>query len=221
MWGPRIWLDLSACICADFSFCVFVFVSLLPVLPKPLRERLANELNRRLDLDIDEMLESPKLRLQLAPAELDKSLLELYNKVVEGPSGDVFRVILGGGGSSIALQNMYMKRQAARQSRKKLANGGYSLDLLPSFVWEAEEERTAEQSIRRALSRNLAVQTITEPSSSTQQTETDSTTKQTPSMSCFGISRRIPSLVPQSWSGLRAPRSFPKSSSSSRLSLLI
>ena len=167
---------------------------LVPVLPKRFRERLINELDKRLDYDIDEILESPKLRLQLSPAQLDNSLLELYNKVVEGPSGDVFRVI--GGGGQIGLQNMYMKRQAARKSRKSLMQGG-SLDLFPTYntnVDAGEDRKTAAQSVRRVLSRNLPG-------------------KKDPSM-CFGVARATV-RAPQSWTGLRAP------SRSGKFSLLI
>ena len=171
-------------------------------MPKQLRERLSAELDKRLDLDIDEIFTSPKLRLQLSPAELDKSLLELYNKVVEGPSGDVFRVI--GGGGPVGLQNMYMKRQAARKTRKQLVKGeDVLLDLLPTYVGEASDkgETTAAQSVRRALSRNLPA---------------NGRKNDTPSMCGFGCVQSS-SHVPQSWSGLRAP---PKRSSN-KFSLLI
>jgi hypothetical protein len=77
------------------------------VLPKTRRERMAADLEQKFDFDIDEILESPKLRLQLSPAELDKSLLELYDNVSRGPSGDVLRLI-GAGGNPIGLQNLYM-----------------------------------------------------------------------------------------------------------------
>ena len=45
------------------------------------------ELNKKLDLDIDDILESPKLRLNLSPAELDNQLLDLYKWVADGPRG--------------------------------------------------------------------------------------------------------------------------------------
>ena len=73
------------------------------VLPKPLQQRLTAELDKRLDVDLDELLSSPKLRVKLSPAKLDKLLLELYDSVVQGPSGDVFRVI--GGGSNVGRQS--------------------------------------------------------------------------------------------------------------------
>jgi hypothetical protein len=125
------------------------------VLPRPVRERLLVELNKRLDIDIDEMFDSPKLKVKLSPAELDKSLLELYDKISQSSSGDVLRVI--GGGGPVALQNLYMKRQAAKKSRKNLLNGGI-VDVLPTFMGEiegGEKSRTATQRVRWALSRNL------------------------------------------------------------------
>ena len=82
------------------------------VLPKELQQRLVKELNKRLDLDVDTLLGSPKLRLQLSPAELDKRLLEFYNTVSESSSGDVLRVI--GGGNNVGRQNYYLKQQAQK-----------------------------------------------------------------------------------------------------------
>lgn len=166
-------------------------------------------------------MESPKLRLQLSPAELDKSLLELYKRVTEGPSGDVFRVI--GGGGPVGLQNMYMKRQASRKSRHKLEVGD-PLDLFPSYVDmsasdEEEARATAAQSVRQALSRNLPSRSgINGSSSPTKNPKSDPSNKQSPSM-CFGVSNRK-FCPPQSWTGLRAP-SVPMPRSSSRMSLLV
>ena len=48
------------------------------VLPKDIQLRLLKELDKRLDLDVDELLESPKLKVKLSPAELDRQLLEFY-----------------------------------------------------------------------------------------------------------------------------------------------
>lgn len=112
---------------------------------------MVTELDKRLDLDLDEILESPKLRLQLSPAELDKQLLDLYTKVSEGPSGDVFRVI--GGGTSVGRQNLYMKQQARKQ-----AKFGLDLFTLPVFA-DLEDiddrERTPTQWVKLALNRTL------------------------------------------------------------------
>jgi hypothetical protein len=106
-------------------------------------------------VDIDEFLGSPKLRLKLSPAELDKTLLELHDKISESPGGDVLRVM--GGGGIIGLQNLYMKRKAAKENRKKLSYG-LSLDLFPNFAEDFvgdEDRRTATQWIRWTLNRNL------------------------------------------------------------------
>lgn len=125
------------------------------VLPKELQKRMISELDKRLDLDIDEILESPKLRLQLSPAELDKQLLDLYTKVSDGPSGDVFRVI--GGGANVGRQNLYMKQQARKQSGK-----GLDLFTMPVFA-DLEDtddrERTTTQWVKLALSRTLPKKT--------------------------------------------------------------
>ena len=59
------------------------------VLPRPIQQSLVKELDKKLDPDIDKILESPTLHLKLSPAELDKSLLDLYARLSESPSGDV------------------------------------------------------------------------------------------------------------------------------------
>ena len=66
------------------------------MLPTELQRRLVSELDKRLEFDIDVMLESPKLRLKLSPAELDRQLLDLFNKASQGPGGDVVRVLEAG-----------------------------------------------------------------------------------------------------------------------------
>ncbi len=76
---------------------------------------MVKELEKRLDLDVDELLYSPKLKLTLSPGELDKLLLEFYNNVSEGPGGDVLRMI--GGGANVGRQKYYMKQQALRLKR--------------------------------------------------------------------------------------------------------
>lgn len=95
------------------------------VLPKELQQRLIAELDKRLDVDLDELLDSPKLRVKLSPAKLDKLLLDLYDGVTKGPSGDVFRVI--GGGSSVGRQHLYLKQQAAKSGTHQEV-GWYFLD---------------------------------------------------------------------------------------------
>lgn len=121
-------------------FCSTLF---LLVLPKKVKHRLVNELDKRLDLDIDAIFQSPKLRLQLSPAELDKRLLELYKNVADGPRGDVLRII--GGGNDVALQDLYVRRKKNRQSL-----------LGPSIGDNAEEkDRTTSQWVNSVLKRNL------------------------------------------------------------------
>ncbi|CAB9521529.1 Digalactosyldiacylglycerol synthase 1, chloroplastic [Seminavis robusta] len=129
-------------------------ISVNKVLPKAVRESVVKELNRRLDLNIDELLNSPKLELKLSPAELDQQCLELFESVSKGPSGDVLRII--GGGNDVALQHRYMKRQAIKQL--KAANAMNS--TVPFFVGGSvestdENSRTASQWVRWAMRRNL------------------------------------------------------------------
>ena len=118
------------------------FLLLIKVLPNRVKQSLVNELDKRLDLDIDFILQSPKLRLQLSPAELDKKLLELYKNVADGPRGDVLRII--GGGNDVALQDLYVKRKS-RQSRLGPATGRGT----------EEKERTTSQWVNSVLKRNL------------------------------------------------------------------
>jgi hypothetical protein len=115
---------------------------------------MLNELEKRLDLDLDEILESPKLRLALSPAELDKQLLELYNRVTDGPGGDILRII--GGGQEVALQSLYLRRQAFRQKAK---NPKYD-PLFSAFSGLEDDDddhdlKTASQWVNRSLRRNL------------------------------------------------------------------
>jgi len=86
------------------------------VLPKDLQSKIVAELDKRLDLDLDEILDSQTLRIKLSPAELDKQLLELYNSVVQGPRGDVFRVI--GGGTDVGKQFLYLQQQAVKRKKQ-------------------------------------------------------------------------------------------------------
>ena len=123
------------------------------VLPIPLKRRLMTELNKKLDLDIDSILESPKLRLNLSPAELDKQLLDLYKWVADGPSGDVLRII--GGGQDVAFQDLYIKRQARKQ-RLKNPNRQNNLSFGAFDVDVETESRTPSEGINQALKRNLS-----------------------------------------------------------------
>ena len=107
-----------------------------------------NELDKRLDLDIDFILQSTKLRLQLSPAELDKQLLELYKNVADGPSGDVLRII--GGGADVAMQDQYVKGKTKSSTNPQSLFGPF--DALGE---DSEEERTASQWVNSVLKRNL------------------------------------------------------------------
>ena len=114
---------------------------------------MLSELDKRLDLDIEEILASPKLRVKLSPAELDQSLLELYDKLSESPSGDLLRLI--GGGGSIAMQNLYMRRKAQKELQR-----GVMPELLPSLSnYETETNKetysTPTQLVRWAMRKNL------------------------------------------------------------------
>jgi hypothetical protein len=116
---------------------------------------MLNELNKRLDLDIDNVLETPQLRLKLSPAELDKQLLELYNRVTDGPGGDILRSI--GGGQEVAMQNLYLRKRARREKVRNMTNQT-SLAFGPFDALDEEtdaEKRTASQWVKWALRRNL------------------------------------------------------------------
>jgi len=117
------------------------------VLPKELQQKLVKELDKRLDLDVDTLLGSPKLRLQLSPAELDKRLLEFYNTVSESPSGDVLRVISGG--NNVGRQHYYLKQQTQKGNHRKKTG--------PRFIQDQGigERVTVTKSIKKALERNL------------------------------------------------------------------
>jgi len=125
------------------------------VLPNRVKESFVNELDRRLDLDFDNMLQSPKLRLQLSPAELDKQLLEFYKSVVDGPSGDILRQL--GGGSDVALQDLYIKKNSLRgRSKNPQSFGNVSIGPFDALGEDSDkEERTASQWVNSVLRRNL------------------------------------------------------------------
>ena len=122
------------------------------------------ELDKRLDIDLDALFESPTLRVKLSPAELDKSLLELYDAISESPGGDILRVI--GGGGQIAFQNLYMRRHAEREWWRRVKTGA-ALDIFPKYVDDDEDDDddddddvdnnggSASQRIRSSLRRNV------------------------------------------------------------------
>lgn len=197
------------------------------VLPKQLRDRLVGELDKRLDFDVDEIFESPTLRLELSPAQLDKTLLKLYEAISEGPSGDIFRVV--GGGGPIGLQNSYVKRQS--QKKRKQMGSVYSLPSFSDYKMEAEEKEpvpTLTQRIRLALRRNLLKEEShhESPSIGTRNRETPERAepRETPKM-CYTQGCRDTNLrKPVSWSGLRSPNSMrlsPRRPGTRSFSLLI
>lgn len=114
------------------------------VLPDRVKQSLVDELDKRLDLDIDFTLQSPKLRLQLSPAELDKQLLELYKNVADGPRGDVLRVI--GGGNDVAFQDAFVKNKKRRPKNLQSFLGREDIE---------ENDGTTSQLVNSVLKRNL------------------------------------------------------------------
>ena len=114
------------------------------MLPQRTKEQLIAELDKRLNVDLDDLLSSPKLRVKLSPAKLDKLLLELYDGVIQGESGDIFRVI--GGGANVGRQNRYVKQQT------RLAKNQMKQDLAADI---APHALTPTSLVKRALRRNL------------------------------------------------------------------
>jgi hypothetical protein len=158
---------------------------------------LVSELEKRLDLDIDRILDSPKLRLQLSPAELDQRLLYLYNNVTEGLAGDVLRII--GGGQEVALQDFYIKSRAAR----KAAKDPQALERLNFGPFQAlgdesdEDKRTASQWVNQVLRRNLPKDEI--PLSTSRNEKEKDKSKMSMSLSAAGQAfHRTMSCWPQS-----------------------
>ena len=166
------------------------------------------ELDKRLEIDIDQFLDSPKLRLKLSPAELDKSLLELYDTVSESPGGDILRLI--GGGGAIALQNLYMRRRSERERWRKIKEGTTfsPLDIFPSYVeddgsMDSEiNDGTPTQLIRQSLRRNLPrITPRVKPKTKAAEIKSDTT----PTMCITTTSSRTrlsAHMIPE-WNGLR------------------
>lgn len=185
------------------------------------------ELDRRLDLDFDKLLESPKLRLKLSPAELDNSLLELYDRASESPGGDLLRLI--GGGGQVGLQNLYIRRQVERERWEKMKQG-LAPEIFPTFPdidGPDDKEGTASQLVRRSLRRNLSK--IGNRNTLRLQAKTDASSnnsnenKNTPRMSCS--CRTTTSSGLNTWTGLRSPQNLhprmPSRTATNRFSLLI
>mmetsp|Transcript_17511 Transcript_17511/g.33197 ORF Transcript_17511/g.33197 Transcript_17511/m.33197 type:complete len:883 (+) Transcript_17511:1648-4296(+) len=124
------------------------------VLPADLQNRMLTELDKRLDLDLDELLSSPKLRVQLSPAELDKQLLDLYKAVSENPGADLLRTVMGG--ANVGRQSLYLKQQAQKaKARSRSENGEQT--VFPQFLEDVglSGDGTATKWIKRTLRRNL------------------------------------------------------------------
>ena len=169
---------------------------------------MSSELDKRLDLDLDTVLESPKLRLQLSPAELDKQLLDFYNDVIQGTSGDLLRVISGG--KNVGMQNLYMKMQAQRELRRKRKGLAYdeSAFFMPpppssqddaddDDITTSEQERTPTESVSMALRRNLPLKRDVSLSSKKTTPKNESTTK----MSMMSMPLPIAKLPKRQWTG--------------------
>lgn len=169
------------------------------VLPKPLRDYVVAELDKRLDLDIDEIIESPKLEVRLSPAELDKQLLELYNKISESPGGDVFRLI--GGGQEIGLQNLYIKRQAKKYRGR---DGSQVFPFQPPFPFVFDDTEssigTVSQRIKLAMQRNIPARIDSKSTKTTSDTSKKQQDSSKMTMSLETVPSRVAtkaSLLPQ------------------------
>jgi len=139
------------------------------VLPPALQQTLTRELNRRLDLDVDTLLNSPspKLRLQLSPAELDKRLLDFYDDMAGGPRGDVLRWIGAGGSGTVSAQWQYLRRMELGRKVKeewgRTKKGGWGKGAGarvggPVFLedgGEAGRGPSATKWVKRVLRRNM------------------------------------------------------------------
>jgi hypothetical protein len=162
-------------------------ISKTNVLPKEVQSRLIAELDKRLDVNLDELLDSLKLRVKLSPAKLDKLLLELYDNVTKGPSGDVFRVI--GGGANVGRQAQYIKEQ---QQLANLQDQGNS--PLFDFAPFANNASTPTSLVKRALKRNFPQRRAnTMPPSSQSSIDRNRNEKDVPKMSLLGRNTRLDS----------------------------
>ena len=201
----------------------------ITVLPQKLKERLVSELDKRLDLEIDELLTSPKLRLKLSPAELDKALLEFYDRASESPGGDLLRLI--GGGGQVGLQNLYMRRHAERERWRKLKE-----DIAPEIFTAFsdlegtdDKEGSASQLIRRSLRRNLNKignrNTIRLQAKKHDPSNSNNRNTNTPNMCCSSRAPPNFSACLSTWNGLCSPQSLrrklPPQTATHKFSLLI
>jgi digalactosyldiacylglycerol synthase len=126
------------------------------VLPLELQEKMLGELDKRLDLDVDELLGSPKLKIQLSPAELDRQLLDLYNTISENPGADIFRTVMGG--ANVGRQNMYIREQMRKESKARALQERRSGNtVIPQFLDDVGggDTRSATKWVKKALRRNM------------------------------------------------------------------
>jgi len=125
---------------------------------------MIRELNRRLDLDVNTLLNSssPKLRLQLSPAELDKRLLNLYDDMASGPRGDVLRWIGAGGSATVSAQWQYLRRMEMKKKvREEWGKVGGAEMAGPVFLEDGGETGrgpSATKWVKRVLRRNMQEQ---------------------------------------------------------------
>jgi len=141
----------------QFRLLLSDYVKQSKVLPKKVQKTFVEELDKRLDIDIEATLQSPTLRVKLSPAELDKNLLDFYNDVTGGAGGDVIRVI--GGGAYVGRQHLYLKQLAQKRRREERKGRSYNPSHLLPVADEAdkidEKNRTPTQWVSLALRRNL------------------------------------------------------------------
>lgn len=154
-----------------------------------MQQRLITELDKRLDVNLDELLSSPKLRVKLSPAKLDKLLLELYRSVGQGSSGDVFRVI--GGGAQVGRQNLYIKQQQSKLAKSQYQEGKPPLIDSAELSEGATDVSTPTSLVKRALKRNLPQkQANISVSPNIDGHQKDVNKREVPKMSCFDRSMR-------------------------------
>eukprot|EP00816_Leptocylindrus_hargravesii_P003400 CAMPEP_0196806770 /NCGR_PEP_ID=MMETSP1362-20130617/6685_1 /TAXON_ID=163516 /ORGANISM="Leptocylindrus danicus, Strain CCMP1856" /LENGTH=816 /DNA_ID=CAMNT_0042180399 /DNA_START=235 /DNA_END=2685 /DNA_ORIENTATION=+ len=146
------------------------------VLPLPLQEKVLEELDKRLDIDLDQILSEPKLRLALSPAELDKRLLDFYDNFSKGPGGDLLRII--GGGANVGAQNLYLKRQARKINEGRESGSRSSLSsnslITSTGTNDLECEGSPVATVKKALERNLRLAPKRSPYKPTTEKEPDS-----------------------------------------------
>lgn len=137
------------------------------VLPKELQHRLITELDKRLDVNLDELLSSPKLRVKLSPAKLDKLLLEFYDDVTAGPRGDVLRII--GGGATVGRQNLYVKQQQKLAAKSNHRGKQLTVDVEVGSSGDANTDLASSPTslVKHALEHNLPKGVENHPTSAT------------------------------------------------------